>query len=199
MVGIALNLSGLFELPTPRFVGESDRASAFATGALAAFVATPCSVPFMGAALGASDCCGATDFHGLGARYFATLPAARLRTRSSEAPPPAGSMDGIASPNSSAANVVDRARASMGPGPSDQRGRDRAGAWSGAATRPGAVARRSTAGSRQQAASRGMLPATAAIALALGGILTIRPVGFSHAEVGPRAEKRLAALRGLGV
>ena len=52
--GIALNLSGLFELPVPRFAGESGRAGAFATGALAAFVATPCSGPFMGAALGAA-------------------------------------------------------------------------------------------------------------------------------------------------
>lgn len=54
MVGIALNLSGLFELATPRFAGESGRAGAFVTGALAAFVATPCSGPFMGAALGAA-------------------------------------------------------------------------------------------------------------------------------------------------
>ena len=51
-VAIALNLAGLFEMPTPRFAGEGGSASAFATGALAAFVATPCSGPFMGAALG---------------------------------------------------------------------------------------------------------------------------------------------------
>ena len=53
-VAIALNLSGLFEVPTPRFAGEGGAASAFATGALAAFVATPCTGPFMGAALGAA-------------------------------------------------------------------------------------------------------------------------------------------------
>ena len=53
-VGIALNLSGLFELPTPRFAGESGASGAFATGALAAFVATPCSGPFMAGALGAA-------------------------------------------------------------------------------------------------------------------------------------------------
>lgn len=51
---IALNLAGLFELPTPRFAGESGATGAFATGALAAFVATPCTGPFMGAALGAA-------------------------------------------------------------------------------------------------------------------------------------------------
>lgn len=52
--GIALNLSGLFELPTPRLASQGGQAGAFATGALAAFVATPCSGPFMGAALGAA-------------------------------------------------------------------------------------------------------------------------------------------------
>ncbi|WP_299650686.1 thioredoxin family protein [Sphingomonas bacterium] len=53
-VGIALNLSGLFEVPTPRFASENGAGGAFATGALAAFVATPCTGPFMGAALGAA-------------------------------------------------------------------------------------------------------------------------------------------------
>jgi DsbC/DsbD-like thiol-disulfide interchange protein/cytochrome c biogenesis protein CcdA len=52
--GIALNLAGLFELPTPAFAGRSGTSGAFATGALAAFVATPCTGPFMGAALGAA-------------------------------------------------------------------------------------------------------------------------------------------------
>jgi thiol:disulfide interchange protein len=53
-VAIALNLSGLFEVPMPRFAGSSGAGGAFATGALAAFVATPCTGPFMGAALGAA-------------------------------------------------------------------------------------------------------------------------------------------------
>ncbi|TPG13071.1 protein-disulfide reductase DsbD family protein [Sphingomonas oligophenolica] len=53
-VGIALNLAGLFEMPMPRFAGEGGVTSSFATGALAAFVATPCTGPFMGAALGAA-------------------------------------------------------------------------------------------------------------------------------------------------
>ncbi|WP_374296830.1 protein-disulfide reductase DsbD family protein [Sphingomonas sp.] len=54
VAGIAFNLAGLFELPTPAFAGRSGHAGAFATGALAAFVATPCTGPFMGAALGAA-------------------------------------------------------------------------------------------------------------------------------------------------
>ncbi|MGN6156023.1 MAG: protein-disulfide reductase DsbD domain-containing protein, partial [Sphingomicrobium sp.] len=47
---ITLNLVRLFELPT---VGGGARpAGSFGTGALAAFVATPCAGPFLGAALG---------------------------------------------------------------------------------------------------------------------------------------------------
>ena len=53
-VAIALNLGGLFEVPMPSFAGQSGAGGAFATGALAAFVATPCTGPFMGAALGAA-------------------------------------------------------------------------------------------------------------------------------------------------
>ena len=54
-VALSLNLSGLFELPTPAFVNRTGGAGgAFATGALAAFIATPCTGPFMGAALGAA-------------------------------------------------------------------------------------------------------------------------------------------------
>ncbi len=57
VTGIALNLAGLFELGAPRFVNRAAAAGtggAFLTGALAAFIATPCSGPFMGAALGAA-------------------------------------------------------------------------------------------------------------------------------------------------
>ena len=58
VTGIALNLAGLFELPALDVGGKLARRSgsqgAFWTGALAAFVATPCTGPFMGAALGAA-------------------------------------------------------------------------------------------------------------------------------------------------
>ena len=54
VTAIALNLAGLFELPSLGGRLASGRTGAFATGALAAFVATPCTGPFMGAALGAA-------------------------------------------------------------------------------------------------------------------------------------------------
>jgi len=49
-VAITANLLGLFELPV--LGGNARPAGSFGTGALAAFVATPCAGPFLGAALG---------------------------------------------------------------------------------------------------------------------------------------------------
>ena len=58
VTAIALNLAGLFELPAigggDNLAGAGGAQGAFWTGALAAFVATPCTGPFMGAALGAA-------------------------------------------------------------------------------------------------------------------------------------------------
>ena len=49
---ITLNLLGAFRLPV--IGGEASPRGGFATGVLAAFVATPCAGPFLGAALGAA-------------------------------------------------------------------------------------------------------------------------------------------------
>jgi DsbC/DsbD-like thiol-disulfide interchange protein/cytochrome c biogenesis protein CcdA len=49
---ITLNLLGLFKLPV--IGSEASPRGGFATGALAAFVATPCAGPFLGTALGAA-------------------------------------------------------------------------------------------------------------------------------------------------
>ncbi|WP_076072824.1 protein-disulfide reductase DsbD family protein [Sphingomonas montana] len=55
---IGFNLAGLFELPAisggGALAGKGGTGGAFWTGALAAFIATPCTGPFMGAALGAA-------------------------------------------------------------------------------------------------------------------------------------------------
>ena len=51
---ITANLWGLFELPGLAISGGSTPRGAFTTGLLAAFVATPCTGPFMAAALGAA-------------------------------------------------------------------------------------------------------------------------------------------------
>lgn len=51
-VALTLNLLRTFELPV--LAGEHNPAGSFGTGALAAFVATPCTGPFLGTALGAA-------------------------------------------------------------------------------------------------------------------------------------------------
>ncbi|WP_232301505.1 protein-disulfide reductase DsbD family protein [Altererythrobacter epoxidivorans] len=53
-VAITANFAGVFELPSLSFTRKGAPASAFATGLLAAFVATPCTGPFMAVALGAA-------------------------------------------------------------------------------------------------------------------------------------------------
>jgi DsbC/DsbD-like thiol-disulfide interchange protein/cytochrome c biogenesis protein CcdA len=58
LTAISLNLAGLFQLPAltggGRLAAKGGTIGAFFTGALAAFIATPCTGPFMGAALGAA-------------------------------------------------------------------------------------------------------------------------------------------------
>lgn len=57
-IAITLNLAGVYELPSfgagQRLASQNGAAGGFWTGALAAFVATPCSGPLLGAALGAT-------------------------------------------------------------------------------------------------------------------------------------------------
>lgn len=76
VTGIALNLAGLFEINlTTGSLGQgitarNDAVGSFATGALAAFIATPCTGPFMAGALGAAlvlpPAAGLLVFAGLG-------------------------------------------------------------------------------------------------------------------------------------
>ena len=53
-VAITANLAGLFEFSVPGFAQSGSARGAFATGLLAAFAATPCTGPFMAAAMGAA-------------------------------------------------------------------------------------------------------------------------------------------------
>jgi DsbC/DsbD-like thiol-disulfide interchange protein/cytochrome c biogenesis protein CcdA len=53
-VAITANLAGLFELSLPGLARAGSPQGAFATGLLAAFAATPCTGPFMAAAMGAA-------------------------------------------------------------------------------------------------------------------------------------------------
>jgi len=53
-VALTANFLGVFEFAVPGFAREGSSRNAFATGLLAAFVATPCTGPFMAAAMGAA-------------------------------------------------------------------------------------------------------------------------------------------------
>ncbi len=53
-VAITANLLGLYEFMVPGFASAGSPQGAFATGLLAAFAATPCTGPFMAAAMGAA-------------------------------------------------------------------------------------------------------------------------------------------------
>jgi thiol:disulfide interchange protein/DsbC/DsbD-like thiol-disulfide interchange protein len=52
--GLTANFLGVFEFAVPGFARAGSAKGAFATGLLAAFVATPCTGPFMAAAMGAA-------------------------------------------------------------------------------------------------------------------------------------------------
>ena len=107
------------------------RAGAFFTGALAAFVATPCTGPFMGAALGAAlvlPAAGALAvFAGLGPGPRLALPAARLRAGASAAAAKAGEVDGDLSAHPLGADVPDRLGPRLDSRAADRSGRDGAG------------------------------------------------------------------------
>ena len=53
-VAITANLLGVYEFSVPGFASDGSPQGAFATGLLAAFAATPCTGPFMAAAMGAA-------------------------------------------------------------------------------------------------------------------------------------------------
>lgn len=53
-VAITANLLGIYEFAVPGFASAGSPQGAFATGLLAAFAATPCTGPFMAAAMGAA-------------------------------------------------------------------------------------------------------------------------------------------------
>jgi DsbC/DsbD-like thiol-disulfide interchange protein/cytochrome c biogenesis protein CcdA len=174
VTAVALNLAGLFELPTPQFAAKSGAAGAFATGALAAFVATPCTGPFMGAALGAA----------------LVLPAAA-----------AGRVDDAAAAHPVAADVAHRARARLGVGASGRGGRDDAGACRDPArggrpvvdrTAPARRSRRSVVARRPRAAAR----AWRCRAGAAGGERRQRGGGAARRGAVQRGAARRAAGRG---
>ncbi len=154
VTAIALNLAGLFRLPMlaggDGLARRGGAAGAFFTGALAAFVATPCTGPFMGAALGAAlvlPAAGALAvFAGLGlglALPFLLLgfvPALRRRL------PRPGPWMATLPAHPLGADVPDRARPRLDPRPPDRRRRHGARPCRRAGARPRLVVARASGG-----------------------------------------------------
>lgn len=202
VTGIALNLAGLFELPTPQFAGRSGASGAFATGALAAFVATPCTGPFMGAALGAALVLPAAAallvFAGLGLGIalpflaIGFIPALRRRL-----PRPGAWMERLRRILSVPMFVTGLALAWI-------LGRQAGvnGMVVGLAAAMLAAFGLWWTGRRQLAGLRPWLPAGAALVAACALVLVVRPApaGAAVAAAGsePFSETRLAALRAQG-
>ncbi|TDN84659.1 protein-disulfide reductase DsbD family protein [Stakelama pacifica] len=212
VTAIALNLAGLFEIAMPAFVGrmasggaDSGKAGAFATGALAAFIATPCTGPFMGAALGAAlvlPWYGALAiFAGLGVGLalpflaIGFIPALRRRL------PKPGAWMATARHILSVPMFVTALALSWILG--RQAGADGMAAGLGAALLLALGLWWS--GTRQQRGKAGaMIPALILGVVALGALFVIRPVATSHTTEGaslgaqPFSEAKLAELRGQG-
>ena len=157
VTAIALNLAGLFQLRAMTGGDGLARSGgvrgAFFTGALAAFVATPCTGPFLGFALGAAlvlpTWAALAVFAGLGlglAMPFLLLgfvPALRRRL------PRPGAVDGALPAHSGGADVPDRPGPRLGARPPERRRRH------GARPRLGPPARRSACGGSAGARAKG--------------------------------------------
>ncbi len=98
VTAITLNLLRAFELPV--LAGEQNPGGSFGTGALAAFVATPCAGPFLGAALGTALLLplygSVAVFAALGLGLAIPVSADRLRSRRKKAVAATRSVDGPA-------------------------------------------------------------------------------------------------------
>ncbi|NLS25900.1 Thiol:disulfide interchange protein DsbD [Sphingomonas sp. S2M10] len=206
VAAIAFNLAGLFEITTPAFVNRAastGHGGAFATGALAAFIATPCTGPFMASALGAALVlpwfAGLAIFGGLGlgiALPFLLLgfvPAFRRRL-----PKPGAWMATMRHILSVPMFLTALALAWV---LGKQAGVD--GMTIGLAATLLATLGLWWAGARQaRGRSRAWLPALPLVLLALGGVALVRPVAASApaamAGAEPFSEARLAELRAQG-
>jgi len=207
VAAIAFNLAGLFEIATPAFVNRAAskrHGGAFATGALAAFIATPCTGPFMASALGAALIlpwfAGLAIFGGLGlgiALPFLLLgfvPAFRRKL-----PKPGAWMATMRHILSVPMFLTALALAWV---LGKQAGVD--GMTIGLAATLLATLGLWWAGARQaKGRSRAWLPALPLVLLALGGVALVRPAAAggppaAMAGAEPFSEARLAALRAQG-
>ena len=116
-VAITANLAGLFEFAIPGFAGAANPKSAFATGLLAAFVATPLHRPVHGRRDGRGAAAASGRGHGAvrcaGPRHRPALPRRGLRSCAAPPAAEAGGMDGVVQEADGRSDGPDRARAAV--------------------------------------------------------------------------------------
>ena len=135
---IGLNLMGVYEfanlLPqrAAQWRAQRPAGDAFACGVLAVVAASPCTAPFMGAALGyamtQSRGGGAGGVRGARPGHGAALHGAGAGAGLAPAPAAAGRLDGAAEAGPGLPDVRHRGVAAVGAGPAGRRRRDGAGA-----------------------------------------------------------------------
>lgn len=204
VTAIALNLAGLFYLPSisggGRFADRDGATGSFFTGALAAFVATPCTGPFMGAALGAAlivpTAAALAIFAGLGIGLalpfliLAYIPAFRAKL-----PKPGPWMEGF---RHLMAIPMFLTALALGWVLGRQSGVD--GLMLGIAAALGIALMLWWAGNRQVAGKRAWLPIIPAILLTLGALAIVPTSAPAQADAAllnaePFTEVRLEELR----
>ncbi|WP_340265200.1 protein-disulfide reductase DsbD family protein [Sphingobium mellinum] len=207
VTAVGFNLAGLFDLGAfgggERLAGKAGMAGAFWTGALVAFVATPCTGPFMGAAMGAALVLPVPDalalFAGLGLGLalpfllLAYLPA--LRTRLPRPGPWMATFQKILS--------VPMFLTALGLAWLLGQQRGVAGMTIGLAALLGLALLLWWLGARQRHGRRGGALTAVGAALMLGAAITLLPtrapaVAHSDSSVTSFDEARLASLRAAG-
>ncbi len=139
LLAVGLNLSGVFEvggglsgIGDGLTHGDTYRASFF-TGVLTTLVATPCTAPFMAAAVGAaltqSPRNGTGDFCGAGVGTIPALPAGVFRTVDAARAAEAGSVDGYVETGIRIPDVCIGGMAAVGAGPGKPRHSASAPRW----------------------------------------------------------------------
>ena len=212
MFAVGLNLSGVYSIGRPgrrrRGAGRARRPcrAASSPAALAVLVATPCTAPFMAAAVGAALALPAPAtlavFAALGLGLAAPYALLGLFPGPGAAPAAAGRLDGVAAPGPRLPDVCRRRLAGLGAGAAGRAGRAVCWCW------PARCCSASPAGRsawRSAAPGAGASPAAAWPAIAAIAALALLPAlaaapPAARAEAGAEpwsaARRRRAAGRG---
>ena len=176
-------------------------AGSFWTGALAAFVATPCTGPFMAAALGAAlvlpPVAGLLGLRRARPRAGAAVPRDRLRPRAAPPPAEARRVDGDLPPPAQRADVRDRARPRVAARAAGGRRRHDAGPRPARSPRGSPCGGSADGSARSRPAGRRWSPALVAAVVAVAAVAPRDRVPPRRPTPPPASPPRRSAKRAL--